>query len=96
MAVGGGQHVDIRRIDAHRAAAYLSKYLSKELLLSVPGGIRRVTTSRSIKLLEKKCSEYVWELLKNTIDVIHKRYEKSASDIVRDSDGELDEFVVRE
>ncbi len=96
MAVGGGQHVDLRAIDAHRAAAYLSKYLSKELLLSVPEGIRRVTTSCSIKLLEKKRSEYVWELLKATIDAIHKRFEKSASDIVRDSEGALDEFVVRE
>ncbi len=49
QALGGGQHVDIRQIDAHRVAPYLSKYLSKEMLLSAPPGMRRVTTSRSVK-----------------------------------------------
>lgn len=95
-SIGGGEHVDIRWIDAHRAGAYLSKYLSKELLLSAPDGVRRVTTSRSIKLLEKKPSEYEWQLLKKNIEQFFVVFEKSVSEISRDSEGELDAFVVRE
>lgn len=94
--IGGGEHVHLREIDAHRAAAYLSKYLSKELLLSAPDGVRRVTTSRSIKLLEKKPSEYEWQLLKKTIEQFYVVFEKSASEVRRDSEGELDAFAVRE
>lgn len=64
QTLGGGQHVDIRHVDVHRASAYLSKYLSKEMLLSAPSGMRRVSTSRSVKLVQKKPSEYRWEVAK--------------------------------
>jgi hypothetical protein len=73
----------------------LSKYLSKELLLSAPDGVRRVTTSGSIKLLEKKPSEYGWELLKQENRAALCIFEKSASGVMRDDEGELDAFVVR-
>lgn len=95
QALGGGQHVDIRHIDAHRAGAYLSKYLSKELLLSAPPGVRRVTTSRSIHLDEKKPSEYQWEVIKAEIDRILIIFRESANQVVL-SDGELESFAARE
>jgi hypothetical protein len=94
-AVGGGQHVDIRRVDAHRAGAYLSKYLSKELLLSAPLGMRRVTTSRSIKLNEKKPSEFIWEVCRSPIDRVYVLLRELVKDEVRDG-GELDSFTVLE
>ena len=94
-AVGGGQHVDIRHVDAHRAGAYLSKYLSKELLLSAPPGMRRVTTSRSIKLNEKRASEYVWEICRSPIDRVYVLFGDTATNEVL-SDGELDSFSARE
>ncbi len=50
QAVGGGRIVDIRMVDLHKAPHYLTKYLSKQAILSVPRGIRRYTTSRNIKL----------------------------------------------
>jgi hypothetical protein len=53
QSVGGGQHVDIRWVDIHRVSRYLSKYLTKELLLSAPLRSRRVTTSQGIKLNER-------------------------------------------
>ena len=93
--IGGGEHVHLRGIDAHRAAAYLSKYLSKELLLSAPEGIRRVTTSRSINF-DKKSSEYQWRLLKSAIERFYVIFEKAAEQVLRDDEGELDAFVVRE
>ena len=40
--IGGGMHVDIRRVDVHRVSRYVSKYLTKELLTSAPERSRRV------------------------------------------------------
>ena len=95
-AVGGGEHVHIKHIDAHRAAAYLSKYLSKELFLSAPEGTRRVTTSRSIRLNEKEPSEYQWELIRANIERLFEMFKRRAETPLRDSEGELVTFVVRE
>ena len=95
QAVGGGQHVDIRYKDAHRAGAYISKYLTKELLLSAPPGMRRVTTSRSIRLNEKKSSEFEWQLIKGPIDRLYVIFRHVAEDEVH-SENELESFVVRE
>jgi hypothetical protein len=44
-AVGGGRMVDIRFVDLHRVSRYLAKYLTVDLLLSAPKGVRRVTCS---------------------------------------------------
>ena len=95
MSAGGGAHVDIRHVDVHRVAAYLSKYLTKELLLDVPDGVRRVSTSRSIKLNERKPSEFKWQVLKTTID---RQYvllvEQAVDEVVSDDD--LESFSLRE
>jgi hypothetical protein len=64
VAVGGGYMIDIRLVDVHRVSRYLSKYLTKDLLMSAPLRCRRVPTSRGIKLLEKTRSETVWTLIK--------------------------------
>ena len=61
QAVGGGRVVDIRSIDLHRVSRYLSKYLTKELILNAPPRSRRVTTSRDIHLLEKEPGKYAWD-----------------------------------
>src|SRR6266567_669164 len=50
VAVGGGYMVDIRLVDLLSVSRYLSKYLTKDLLMSAPLRSRRVTTSRGIKL----------------------------------------------
>ena len=95
QAVGGGQHVHIRHADAHRIAPYLAKYLSKELLLSGVPGMRRVTTSRTIKLDEKKQSEYCWEVCRSSIDRMYVFFRDLAIEEVH-SDGELESFGIRE
>lgn len=95
VAAGGGAHVDIRHVDVHRVAAYLSKYLTKELLLDVPDGVRRVSTSRSIKLNEKKPSEFTWCVLKTTIDRQYVLLVDRAIDVVI-SDDDLESFSLRE
>jgi hypothetical protein len=95
QAVGGGQHVDIRYKDAHRAGAYISKYISKEMLLGAPLGMRRVTTARAIRLNERRVGEFIWEVLKGSIDRLYVIYGQDATDEVR-SEGELQSFTVRE
>ncbi len=52
QAVGGGKVIDIRLVDMHRISAYLSKYLTKELMLICPPKKRRITTCRAIRLFD--------------------------------------------
>jgi hypothetical protein len=65
--LGGGRIVFIKQVTVNKIANYLSKYLTKELLLSAPKGTRRITTARSIKLFPKFDSGMVWELVKESI-----------------------------
>ena len=68
---GGGRVVDIRSVQVHRISAYLSKYLTKDLLLSVPAKKKRISTSRDISLFDKRepsgwqfarlPNEYFWD-----------------------------------
>lgn len=95
MAAGGGAHVDIRQVDVHRVSLYLAKYLTKELLLDVPDGVRRVNTSRSIQLNQKKQPEYAWQVLKTTIDRQYVLLVDRATDEVI-SDDDLESFSLRE
>jgi hypothetical protein len=91
-ALGGGNIVDIRYVDVHRIARYVSKYLTKELLLSAPKRSRRVTTSRSLHLLPKKDSNGSWELFKVSIFHLFSRLSDLARDVQMDEDGALESF----
>ena len=61
--LGGGRIVFIKRVTVLNVAKYLSKYLTKELLLSAPKGTRRITTARGIKLFPKFQSGIAWALI---------------------------------
>jgi hypothetical protein len=63
-AIGGGRVVDIKHVDVHRVSHYLSKYLTKQMIMCAPKGARRVTTSRSIRLLEKQVSDFSWQMIR--------------------------------
>src|SRR5258707_2792222 len=64
QSVGGGQYVDIRLVDLHRVAAYLSHYLTGDKVLHtlelLPKRARIFTTSRSIVLWGKKKTSGWW------------------------------------
>jgi hypothetical protein len=94
-ALGGGRIVDIKFVDVHRISRYLSKYLTKELLLSAPSRSRRVTTSRGIRLLEKKVSEIAWRLLELSIFHLYWRYQSSAQNVIPDETGLLFQFSIQ-
>jgi hypothetical protein len=65
--LGGGRIVYIKQVTVRNITRYLSKYLTKELLLSAPKGTRRITTSRTIKLFPKFNSGIAWELIRESI-----------------------------
>lgn len=92
--LGGGEHVDIRLVDLHRVSRYLSKYLTKDLLLDAPARARRVTVSRGIVLNPKRAKEHRWERLKTTISDLFLRLKNSARDVILDTEDQILGFVV--
>jgi hypothetical protein len=94
-ALGGGRIVDIKFVDVHRVSRYLSKYLTKELLLSAPARSRRVTSSRGIHLLEKRVSEISWRLLQLSIFHLFSIHQSVAQHVVCDETGLLFQFSVQ-
>lgn len=93
-ALGGGSHVDIRMVDLHRVSRYLSKYLTKDLLMSAPKKSRRLTCSRGIQLLEKLGRRHKWTLLKESIRWVFGRRCAVAHDVELDRNDQLLSFVV--
>jgi hypothetical protein len=65
--LGGGRIVFFKQVKVHHVARYLSRYLTKELLLSAPKGTRRITTARTVKLFPKFNSGIAWELVRESI-----------------------------
>ena len=94
QAVGGGLFVNIKFVDVHRISRYLSKYLTKALLLSAPLRSRRVTTSRSIHLFEKQPSETKWEFLRVPILVLYDRHKQRLFSAKLDEDSALESFSI--
>lgn len=66
-SLGGGRICFIKQVTVKNVARYLSRYLTKELLLSAPKGTRRITTARAIKLFPRFASGIAWELQRASI-----------------------------
>jgi hypothetical protein len=92
-AVGGGEFVDIRFVDLHRISHYLSKYLTKELLLSAPKRSRRVTVSRGLGLIEKSKTNETWRLVRVSIWVLFDLLIPDLSTVELDEEGVLRSFA---
>jgi hypothetical protein len=93
VAAGGGHQVDLRQVDVHHVSRYLSKYLTKDLLMSAPLRSRRVTTSRGIKLLGKTRTETIWTLVKVSIFSLQVIYAADINAISFDQDQVLESFT---
>lgn len=85
-AVGGGYEDKIRYRDVHRIAAYLAPYVTKELLERIPKGRRKVTTSRGIRLFEKKAPSG-WQFTRDWMSDIERLYSADVIEIDRDEGG---------
>jgi hypothetical protein len=92
-ALGGGRVVFIKYVDVHRISRYLSKYLTKDLLLSAPKRSRRVTTSRSLRFIEKNSARTSWTLLKTTIFLLFSRLRDAAIHVRVEEEGFLTSFT---
>lgn len=69
QGIGGGRICDIRFVDVHRIAAYISKYMSKAMIGDDLGPYRRYSTSQEININgAKQPPEGVWEFLRAPID----------------------------
>ncbi len=88
-ALGGGKVVWIKRRRMRDPSHYLSKYLTKAIMLSAPKRTRRVTTSRDIKLNPKQRSELVWSLLHFPISILYEEYRTSANHVCYDAEGNV-------
>ena len=95
QAVGGGRFVHIQFVDVHRISRYLSKYLTKEMLLSAPKRSRRVTVSRGLRLLEKSkaAADTAWRLLRISIWVLFDVLIPDLRSVELDAEGVLKSFV---
>ena len=70
--LGAGKIVHIKRVyEMNRMTQYLSKYLTKQALLSAPRGVRRWTASRGVKLFEKQESSREWSFLKERFNSLY-------------------------
>ncbi len=94
--IGGGRIVDVRYVDLHNISRYLSKYLTKQLLLSAPNRSRRVTTSRGIVLLAKPPSETSWTLIRVPIWQLLRVYLEFVRSIRLDKEQILESFTISE
>jgi hypothetical protein len=94
QSVGGGLFVNIKLVDVHRVSRYLSKYLTKELLLSAPLRSRRVTSSRDIHLNEQPASEIKWEFVRYSIFGLYEWHRKEVTGFQRDAEGILESFSI--
>jgi hypothetical protein len=95
-ALGGGKVVWIKRvIDLHRISSYLSKYLTKNLILSAPWGTRRWTTSRGIKLMGRKKAPG-WKHIRTRFNVLYRLLENDAVTVESTKDGHIRFFTVKE
>lgn len=94
QSVGGGKIVVIKQIDVHRIAAYLSKYLTKEMCTDdYPRYTRRFTTSRDIRLFVRG-TKGLWEVIRIPIAHIYHRVRDIAENVRHgiESSDELDSF----
>ena len=84
--------MDIRRVTMRSVSHYLSKYLTKQMLLSAPKRSRRVTTSRGLKLNPKILSEWTWTLVSVPVGRLYEFYWKNATDVCYDEEGKVTAF----
>lgn len=90
--LGGGRIVDVRRVDMHRISHYLSKYLTKEMLLHAPKRSRRVTCSNDVRLFEKQEKIHTWMVSRVPIVQLFDFHRSEVTRIEQDTDRHLVAF----
>ena len=94
QSVGGGRIVDIRVVDIHRVALYVSKYLTKNLLDELPPRARRYSCSRNIQLFSRPSKDSPWKLIKRPMNTLHGLLANLSYDHELNDVGQLETFLV--
>jgi len=81
-AVGGG-FTWIKQVDVHRVSAYMSKYLTKDLFAAVPSKKKRISTSRGIRLFERR-EPSGWSMDFRSVESHFRNYSHRQGRIVAD------------
>lgn len=97
-AIGGGKIVFIKKIDQHRIASYMTKYLTKAMYDPTAEShirhlFRRVTTSRDIKLFARKPGGE-WVLMTVSIEYLFSELSSLITDVNCDIDGVMHSFEI--
>ena len=79
--LGGGRMVWVTRASIRNVSRYLSKYLTKQMLLSAQKGTRRITSARGIKLFEKPTPAFVWNVLQHSVWALLRERRKRNADL---------------
>lgn len=87
QGVGGGKIVDIRFVDVHRVAAYLSKYFTKDSLTDIPSGVRRFSCSKGIELWYREAKGTGWRLSKLSIGELRDWAKEAAEESWQEEEG---------
>jgi hypothetical protein len=100
QSVGGGRIVDIRYVDVHRVAGYLTSYLTGEKVLHtvslLPLRARIFSCSRSIAFWGKR-EKTDWLLCRRSLDELRERaqaVERERWEIIEDSQGSTLEILM--
>jgi hypothetical protein len=86
QAVGGGKIIDIRTVDLHRIAAYLSKYLTKEMLEACPPRRRRISCCRMIRLFDRR-PKTAWQWVRDPLWFFREMADQWLKDEQSDAQG---------
>lgn len=72
-SLGGGRIVHIEKVhNLEQVGWYLGKYLTKDMILSGPKGVRRYSSSRNIRMVDPDKASG-WTLSRFTFDTVHRR-----------------------
>lgn len=99
QSIGGGKIVFIKKIDQHRIASYMTKYLTKAMYDPTAEShirhlFRRVTTSRDIKLFVRRPGGE-WVLMTVSIEYLYSIFSTSIVDTNCGEDGILHSFEAK-
>lgn len=92
--LGGGKIVFIEKAeDLSKMGWYLSKYLTKDLILSAPTSVRRYSCSQNIKLREPR-EETGWTLAKYSMETLYRAAEPWTVEEKTDGNENIKNFMV--
>jgi hypothetical protein len=89
QALGGG-YTDVRFVDLHRVALYLSKYMTKEWLEEFPEGCRRITASHGLVFFSRGTGQASWRLYRQPLSWFRREAELRHAEIESEEYSEVD------